>query len=107
MLNILIVLHFDQVLRHLRAIIPWHAAASSLLGTKYRHITQTLRVGLVEVVAPSQPNLMTDEEVIQEFLRRQPASSPEARISSRRSDPYGAFYIFLPWLTFRQSWGPD
>ena len=69
-----------QVLRHLRAIVAWHAAANSLLDKKYRRIAQTLRVGLVEV-APSQPNLMTDEEVIQEFFRRRPASSPEARIS--------------------------
>ena len=69
-----------QVLRHLRAIVAWHAAAASLLDKKYRRIAQTLRVGLVEV-APSQPNLMTDEEVIQEFFRRRPASSPEARIS--------------------------
>ena len=69
-----------QVLRHLRAIVAWHAAANSLLSKKYRRIAQTLRVGLVEV-APSQPDLMTDEEVIQEFFRRRPASSPEARIS--------------------------
>lgn len=89
-----------QVLRHLRAIVAWHAAATSLLGTEYRHITQTLRVALVEV-ARIQPDLITDEEVIQEFFRRRPASSPETRAC--RSDAYRASYIFLPWLTFRQS----
>ena len=70
----------QQVLRHLRAIVAWHAAAASLLDKQYRRIAQTLRVGLVEV-APSQPDLMTNDEVIQEFFRRRPASSPEARIS--------------------------
>lgn len=50
------------------------------MGTKYRHITQTLRVGLVEV-APIQPDLMTDEEVFDEFFLRRPASSSEARAS--------------------------
>ena len=70
----------QQVLRHLRAIVAWHAAAASLLDKKHRRVAQTLRVGLVEV-APSQPDLMTNDEVIQEFFRRRPASSPEARIS--------------------------
>jgi hypothetical protein len=70
----------QQVLRHLQAIVAWHAAATSLLDKKYRRVAQTLRVGLVEV-APSQPDLMTYGEVIEEFFRRRPASSSEARIS--------------------------
>ncbi|KIJ93904.1 hypothetical protein K443DRAFT_12519 [Laccaria amethystina LaAM-08-1] len=70
----------QQVLRHLQAIVAWHAAAKSLLDKKCRRVAQTLRVGLVEV-ASSQPDLMTYGEVIEEFFRRRPASSSEARIS--------------------------
>jgi hypothetical protein len=71
-----------QVLRHLQSIVAWHAAAASLL-LKSRQFTQSLVVGLVEVVptklGPEGPDLMTSEEVIQEFLSRYPASSPEIR----------------------------
>jgi hypothetical protein len=69
----------QQVFRHLQAIVAWHAAATSLLDKNRRRVAPTLRVGLVEV-SPSQPDLMTDEEVIEEFFRRRPASSSEARI---------------------------
>ena len=61
----------QQVLRYLRAIVAWHAAAASLLDKKHRRVAQTLRVGLVEI-SSSQPDLMTDNEVIQEFFRRRP-----------------------------------
>ena len=69
-----------QVFRHLQAIVAWHAAAKSLLDKNRRRVAPTLRVGLVEV-AQSQLDLMTAEEVIEEFFRRRPASSSEARIS--------------------------
>lgn len=66
------------VFRHLQAIVAWHAAATGLLQKKLRLVAKTLRVGLVEVTQ-SNSNLMTDDEVIQEFFRRRPAASPEAR----------------------------
>ena len=69
-----------QVFRYLQAIVAWHAAAKSLLDTNRRCVAPTLRVGLVEV-AQSQPDLMTAEEVIEEFFRRRPASSSEAPMS--------------------------
>ena len=70
----------QQVFRYLQAIVAWHAAAKSPLDKNRRCVAPTLRVGLVEV-AQSQPDLMTAEEVIEEFFRRRPASSSEARIS--------------------------
>lgn len=75
-----------QVLRHLQSIVAWHAAAASLLlKGKSRQFTQSLVVGLVEVVPTKLglegPDLMSSEEVIQEFLSRYPPSSPEARDS--------------------------
>ena len=70
----------QQVFRHLQAIVAWHAAAKSLLDKNRQRVAPTLRVGLVEVTQ-SQPDLMTAEEVIEEFFRRRPASSSEARIS--------------------------
>jgi len=66
----------QQVLRHLYAIVAWHAAAKSLLDRKSRLVAQTLVVGLVQVV-PINPGLMTSEEVIQEFFHRYPTLSPE------------------------------
>ena len=45
---------------------------------KSRLVTQTLVVGLGQV-APTNPDLMTSEEVIQEFFHRYPTSSPEVR----------------------------
>jgi hypothetical protein len=75
----------QQVFRHLQAITAWHAAIISLLNKKYQRVAhwQSLRVGLVEVTPSKSDDLMTDEEVIKEFFRRQPqaASSPEARTS--------------------------
>ena len=56
---------------------------------RYKHLvlngkfTQSLVVGLVEVspnqtkLGPEGPDLMTSEEVIQEFFSKYPASSPE------------------------------
>lgn len=69
----------QQVLRHLHAIVAWHAAAKSLLDRKSRLVAQTFAVGLVQV-APTNPDLLTNEEVIQEFFRRYPTSSPEVTI---------------------------
>ena len=72
------------VLRHLRGIVAWHAAACQVvLNGKFRQITQSLVVGLVEVaptkLGPEEPDLMTSEEVIREYLSRYPESSSEAR----------------------------
>lgn len=101
----------QQVHRHLQAIVAWRGAARSLVD-RYWRVAQTLRAGLVEVAC--QSDLMTDAEVIQQFFRRRPASSPETRTSiennqgkphkavhryhSCRSNTHGTSYIFLPWL---------
>ena len=76
----------DRVLRHLRGIVSWHVAAVNLLSNKnYQQFTQSLFVGFVEVaptkLGPEGPDLMTNEEVIHEFLSRYPRSSPEVRDS--------------------------
>ncbi|EDR06078.1 uncharacterized protein LACBIDRAFT_294726 [Laccaria bicolor S238N-H82] len=70
----------QQVLRHLQAIVAWHAAAQSLLDKNRRQIAPTLRVGLVEVT-PRHPDLMTVEDFVKEFFLKRPASSSEARTS--------------------------
>jgi hypothetical protein len=60
----------QQVLRHLKGIVAWHAAGVSLLDGRFRRdITQRLVVGLVEVT-PNEPNPLADGELIQEYLRR-------------------------------------
>jgi len=66
----------QQVLRHLKSIVAWHAAAVTLLSPRSQHLAQDLVVGLVEVTL-NKPKLMTDEEVIQEYFRRYPNSLPE------------------------------
>jgi hypothetical protein len=59
-----------QVLRHLQGIVAWHAAAAASLVLNGK-FAQSLVVGLVEVAPTKQaPDLMTSEEVIQEFLSR-------------------------------------
>jgi len=68
----------QQVLRHLKGIVAWHAAAVGLLDGRFRHVTQRLVVGLVEVTS-NESKLFTDEEVIQESFRRYPNPSPEDR----------------------------
>ena len=68
----------QQVLRHLKAIVAWHAAAIVLLDGRFQHVTQNLVVGLVEVTS-NELKPLTDEEVIQEYFRQYPKSSPEDR----------------------------
>ncbi|KIM48631.1 hypothetical protein M413DRAFT_20991 [Hebeloma cylindrosporum] len=69
----------EQVLRHLKSIVAWHAASVDLLDGRFRHVAQNLAVGLVEAT-PNEPKPLTDEEVIQEYFRRYPrSSSPEER----------------------------
>jgi hypothetical protein len=73
-----------QVLRHLHGIVAWQAAASSLvLKKESRQFTQSLVVGLVEVAptilgSEEGPDLMTSEEVIDEFLSRYPAEARDS-----------------------------
>jgi len=74
----------QQVLRHLKSIVAWHAAAVSLLNPRSRHLAQDLVVGLVEVTL-NEPKLMTGEEVIQEYSRRYPNSLPEDQSSIENS----------------------
>jgi hypothetical protein len=60
----------QQVLRHLKGIVAWHAAAVGLLDGPFRRdVTQRLVVGLVEVT-PNELKPLADEEVIQEYFRR-------------------------------------
>ena len=82
-----------QVLRHLQGIAAWHAASASLLlNKKSRQFTRSLVVGLVEVaptkLGPEGPDLMTNEEFIDEFFTRYSASSPEDRDSIENTIRY-------------------
>ena len=52
----------QAVLWHLEAIVAWHAAATSLLDRRYRHVAQNFVVELVEVTS-NKPNLMTGAQV--------------------------------------------
>jgi len=56
----------QQVLRHLKAMVAWHAAVVGLLNGRFQHVSERLVVGLVEVT-PNKPKPLTDEEVIQEY----------------------------------------
>ena len=70
-----------RVLRHLQGIVAWHAAATSLVRNRKSRFPQSL-VGLVEVTPTKMgPDLMTVDEVTEEFFFRYPAlsESPEAR----------------------------
>jgi hypothetical protein len=54
----------QQAVRHLKAIVAWHAAAVGLLDRRFRDVTQHyLGVGLAKVTS-NEPKLMTDEEVM-------------------------------------------
>ena len=60
-----------RVLRHLQGIVAWHAAATSLVRNRKSRFPQSL-VGLVEVtptkLGPEGPDLMTVDEVTEEFF---------------------------------------
>ena len=107
----------QQVLRHLKGVVAWRAAAVGLLDGHFRRdVTQLLVVGLVEVT-PNEPKPLTDEEVIQKYFPRYPNASPEDRhfisgkpqsgevhwYHSHRGDTCGASQIFPLWYVFRQS----
>ena len=72
-----------QVLRHLHGIVAWYAATCQVLNGKVRQLTQSLVVGLVEAAStklgPEEPDLMTGEEVIEEYFSRYPEPSSEYR----------------------------
>ena len=65
-------------MKKVKTIVAWHAAAVGLLDGRFRHVTQRLVVGLVEVTL-NEPKPFTDEEVIQEYFHRYPNPLPEDR----------------------------
>ncbi|KAF8967436.1 hypothetical protein BDZ97DRAFT_1728058 [Flammula alnicola] len=80
----------QQVLRYLESIVAWHAAIMSFYHGNFRfQVPERLDIGLVEVPR-GDDKIMSGKEISEEFFRRYPAATPEARATTQ--DTLQKFY---------------